>query len=115
MGKVIMPSMMNLKTDECDKWFACQREQHSQPAPSASARDTIQLTAAYVSGVSAAPMMCPYVYTAACRMPENLPGNDESTGRSNKTEGTHNVPAKPEEVKIPDRLPSSPDLYHLRV
>ena len=33
--------------------------------------------------------------------------------REHATE-THNVPARPEDVNIPDLFPSSPGLYHLK-
>lgn len=54
-----------------------------------------------------------YLYTAAWRTPENLKRIHPSESCQSLVSCTHNVPASPELVKMPDRLPSSPALYHL--
>jgi hypothetical protein len=60
-------------------------------------------------------------YTAACSNPENLgiSGGQSAEsicgGNARRRTVAYSVPASPEQVKTPDRLPSSAGLYHLRV
>lgn len=57
------------------------------------------------------PFKC--LYTAAWSTPENL--TDVSNVAFDRgSQVSYNVPMSPELVKIPERFPSSPGLYHLR-
>lgn len=53
------------------------------------------------------------LYIAACKMPENLSNPIKFSVTSIADNGPYNVPTNPELVKMPERFPSSADLYHL--
>lgn len=63
-----------------------------------------------------------YLYTAACKRPENL-HSDQSRKRfssmsqmmARPERSAYSVPIKPELVNIPERLPSSAGLYQLQI
>jgi len=53
------------------------------------------------------------LYIAACKIPENLFHPIEFSMVSIGDDRAYSVPTNPELVKIPERFPSSVDLYHL--